>query len=265
MNKTVNKTPVNEFSPALWNEIEKTIREAAAKHEGPRIAAFDADGTLWDADAGETFFDWQIQNCPLPAFKDLDPWTHYHDLKKPDPRVGYVWLAQINAGFSLQQVRDWAETCFSENAKRFGSWPVFASQKKLVDLLRTLDFEVYVVTASVKWAVEPVAKLVGIDFDHVIGIETEVNNGLVTDIVKPPITWRDGKADGLLAKTQGVRPILAAGNTYGDIALLQCATHVRLALSTQDTAGGLFDEENKLVEHATQEKWHVHPFRTRKS
>jgi phosphoserine phosphatase len=251
-----NQTPVNEFSPELWTSLESVLRSAARSGE-PLIAAFDADGTLWDADAGETFFDWQIHNCDLPALKGIDPWRHYHDLKKPDPRVAYAWLAQISAGRRLEEVRAWAAECF----RSVGPWPVFESQRRLIALLRELGSDIYVVTASVKWAVEPVAALVGVDFDHVIGIETEVRNGVVTDVVKPPITWREGKAEGLLARTGGVRPVLCAGNTYGDIALLSCATHVRLALSTQSEPGGLFDEESKLFDHATSQKWHIHPFR----
>jgi phosphoserine phosphatase len=254
-----NQTPVNEFSPDLWASIESTLRSASRTRTGPLFAAFDADGTLWDADAGETFFDWQIHNCALTAFSGIDPWTHYHNLKNPDPRVGYVWLAQISAGHRLAEVREWAAECF----RSVGPWPVFESQRRLIALLRELDIDVYVVTASIKWAVEPVAALFGIDFDHVIGIETEVHGGVITDIVKPPITWRDGKAEGFLAKTGGVRPVLAAGNTFGDIALLDCATHVRLALSTQSSPGGLFDEESKLFDHASSANWHIHPFRRR--
>lgn len=255
-----NMTPVNEFSPELWASLVSTLETAArTAGDSPLIAAFDADGTLWDADAGETFFDWQIHNCPLPAFRGVDPWSRYRELKHPDPRVGYVWLAQINAGQTLAQVRAWAAECF----RQAGPWPVFASQRRLVEKLRSLGYDVYVVTASVKWAVEPVAALLGIDFDHVIGIETEVIGGIVTDIVRSPVTWRDGKPEALLKHTHGARPILAAGNTYGDIALLQSATHVRLALSTQEAPGGLYDEESKLVSHASSEGWHIHPFRKR--
>lgn len=254
-----NQTPVNEFGPELWSNIESVLRNAARTTQGPLIAAFDADGTLWDADAGETFFDWQIHNCGLPALRGIDAWARYRELKTPDPRVGYVWLAQISAGFPLSQVREWAARCFQS----LPPWPVFESQRRLIALLRELNFEIFVVTASVKWAVEPVAALLGIDRDHVIGIETEVHDGVVTDIVKPPITWRDGKAVGLLARTGGARPILCAGNTYGDIALLSCATHVRLALSTQSEPGGLYDEETKLLTHASTANWHIHPFRRR--
>lgn len=254
-----NLTPVNEFSPALWSTLSTELERIASQTKGPKIAAFDADGTLWDADASETFFDWQIKNCNLPELQGRDPFAHYQALKKPDPRVAYVWLAAINEGHKLSEVRAWAEQCFKDHQP----WPVFESQKRLIEKLRSLGFEIYVVTASVKWAVEPFASLVGVDHDHVIGVETKVVDGIVTRETKLPVTWREGKAEGLLAKTGGVRPILASGNTIGDIALLECATHIRLGLSTQDEPGGLFDEETKLVDHAKEKGWHHHPFRPR--
>lgn len=254
-----NETPVNEFSPQLWNTLSNQIDKAAAETRGRRIAAFDADGTLWDSDAGETFFDWQIKNCDLPELKKRDAWAHYKALKKPDPRVAYVWLAAINEGRKLSEVRAWAKQCFDEQTP----WPVFESQRRLVEKLRSHNFEIFIVTASVKWAVEPLGALLGIDFDHVLGVETEVVDGVVTNTTKPPITWREGKAEGLLTKTGGVRPLLASGNTFGDISLLESATHVQLALSTQNQPGGLFDEETKLVEHAKIAGWHMHSFRPR--
>lgn len=248
--------PVNEFGPDLWDHLSKHLAVAAGTSQGPRIAAFDADGTLWDADAGETFFDWEIKNAGL---KDLpaDPWAHYNDLKKINPITAYVWLAQINAGHSLSQVRAWAKQCFDAQSQ----WPVFSSQVLLFDLLRTLNFEIFIVTASVKWAVEPVAELVGIDTDHVIGITTRIENDIVGTEAVHPVTWRQGKAEGLLAATGGVRPILACGNTYGDTALIETATHVQLAVSTQATPCGLFEEEQKLAVEAKERGWLRHEFR----
>lgn len=251
-----NNTPVNEFSPALWEHLSSTLKRAAEETQGPRIAAFDADGTLWDSDAGETFFDWQIQNCGLEGLP-ADPWARYKELKNPDPRVAYVWLAQINAGHSLAQVRAWAKECFAQHP----NWPVFESQRRLFELLRSLDFEIFIVTASIKWAVEPVASLLGVDYDHVIGITTRIEDGYVGMEAVHPITWRQGKAEGLLVATKGIRPILACGNTYGDTALIETATHVNLAVSTQDQPGGLFDEEEKLRQEAEGRNWLSHKFR----
>jgi phosphoserine phosphatase len=251
-----NPNPVNEFAPHLWDHLYVSLEKALAETSGPRIAAFDADGTLWDSDAGETFFDWEIKKAGLEGLP-ADPWAQYHAMKKIDPIPAYVWLAQINAGVPLAKVREWAEQCFREQ----GQWPVFESQRRLISLLRSHDFEIYIVTASIKWAVEPVAKLVGIDHDHVIGITTEIKDGVVGMQAVHPVTWRQGKAEGLLAATGGVRPILASGNTFGDTALLETASHIRLAVTTQDTPCGLFEEEQKLAVEADARGWLRHKFR----
>lgn len=88
--------------------------------------------------------------------------------------------------------------------------------------------EVYVVTASIKWAVEPGALFLGIPADNVIGVNTKVHNGVITDQIDGVVTWHEGKVDGLLKKTNKA-PFFAAGNTIGDLALLELATHIRLA------------------------------------
>jgi phosphoserine phosphatase len=250
------RTPVNEFSPQLWDHLSQTLRKAASETKGAKIAAFDADGTLWDADAGETFFDYQIKRCGLKNLP-ADPWHHYESTKKVDPIKAYVFLAQINYGVPLTQVREWAQACYNEHP----DWPVFESQRRLISLLRELDFEIYVVTASIKWAVEPLAARLGIDQDHVLGITTEIVDGNVGMETVFPVTWREGKAEGLLKATGGVRPILASGNTLGDIALIGTATHVPLALTTQVEPGGLFTEEEKLAQEADARGWLRHKFR----
>lgn len=252
-----NTTPVNAFSPELLRELTETLERAAKEATGPLYAAFDADGTLWDTDAGEAFFDYEIHHCGLEGLPK-DPWQNYNDLKKVDPTVGYVWLAQINRGRRLDEVRTWAKQCVEKQLP----FPVFESQRQLISVLRRFGYEIFVVTASIKWAVEPAAALLGIDYDHVLGITTVVENGIVTDVPVQPITWRQGKADALLAATEGVRPILCSGNTLGDIALLATATQIQLAVSTQKTPNsGLFEEERKLREEATARGWLRHDFR----
>jgi phosphoserine phosphatase len=256
---TNEATDINEFSDDLWRTIEKKLESALSLASGgrntKRTAAFDADGTLWDKDAGETFFDWQIKNSGLPLPKD--PFAHYHRLKNPDPRTAYLWLAQISAGQNLDQVRAWAKTCFESHQP----WPVFESARRLIELLKKERVEIYIVTASIKWAVEPAALALGIDFNHVLGITTEVRNNIISNVAVNPITWRQGKADALLARTKGVRPILACGNTLGDIALLNSATDIQLAVSTQNQSNELFEEELKLRQRASESGWLQHQYR----
>lgn len=260
---------VNEFSSLLWSDVDATIARAwasCAPGERP-VAVFDADGTLWDEDAGETFFQWQLDNCGfanLPA----DPWAHYHGMKKRDPHGAYAWLAQISAGYSLHQVREWAVACYRQHQP----WPVFRSIQDLFARLQHAGFDLYIVTASVKWAVEPFAlDLLKIPYERVLGVETEVmpnTNGepIVTEIVKLPVTWRQGKATALLKATGGRRPVMAAGNTIGDISILDIATDFKLMIQSQSPLlsekPGLLAEEKKLRDHGRPLGWRLHAFRS---
>jgi len=242
-----------------WAKIQQTILDvnlAAKQQNSKAYAVFDADGTLWDMDLGENFFNFQIdQRCvDLPSH----PWNHYLEMKKVnnDPRSAYLWLAQINAGKSLDQVRNWAKQAFAA----IQPVPIFTEQKKIIDLFHKNEIEVFIVTASIKWAVEPGAMALGIDSDHVIGVETEVDGGLITDKAILPITYKSGKLEALLKRTNNTMPFFASGNTIGDIDLLNAATHLQLAVSAASRDDRIFQSENELLKIAELNNWLRHRF-----
>ena len=205
------------------------------------VAAFDADGTLWDMDMGEHFFQYQIDNrlVALPA----DPWHHYHSLKKKSPPEAYLWLAQNNKGKSLGEVRRWA----AEAVKEINEVPFYPEIRQLIQFLISKKVSVYVVTASIKWSVEPGARLLGVPFTHVLGVETEVDaEDLITDHQKGVVTYRHGKPEALLEATGGVRPFLCVGNTEGDQKLIEAATDFKLCVRSADEGSELGAAESKL-------------------
>jgi phosphoserine phosphatase len=259
---TQSHRSIKEFSNEFTKDLHSRILNAKMHSKGPLIAAFDADGTLWDTDMGEAFFLYQINNCNLPHMPK-DPWQHYHEMKEVNKVAAYFWLAQINAGQKLSQVRDWAKECVKQ-----ASIPVLESQKKLIQFLKDNGFEVYVVTASVKWAVEPAAGLVGVDYEHVLGMQTELNGDVVGLTPILPATYRIGKAEAVLKATGGVAPLFCSGNTLGDLELLKSATSLRLAVSTQLShekstihENNLFHDEQGLLKEALANGWLHHAFR----
>jgi phosphoserine phosphatase len=236
----------------ILSKIRKKIDVALDNGAHP-IAAFDADGTLWDMDMGEHFFQYQIEKKLIPDFPK-DPWKYYRDFHDKDAAQAFLWLAQINNGFSLEQVREWA----AESVQALPHLPIFPWMESIIDHLHRRNVDVYVVTASVKWAVEPAAKKLGISYDKVIGITTKVKDGIVTDEQDGPITWREGKVTGLLEKTGRKAPFFCAGNTLGDLALLDCSTQLRLANTVVPASHGNFETEQKLLEIAKNRGWLFH-------
>jgi HAD superfamily phosphoserine phosphatase-like hydrolase len=242
-----------EYSQELWSLLNKTIDQIKSSDPEP-IAAFDADGTLWDTDLGETFFHHQIDNnlVELPT----NAWNFYHDMKAIDPRKAYLWLAQICKGQKLTQVRTWADQAISTASPI----PVFSDQQKLIELFLSKGIKIYIITASVKWAVEPGARMLGLTNENVIGIETTVENDIITDNQKGIITYRQGKVDALLEKTRGKKPFFASGNTMGDFQLLQSASHLSLAVSAAQVSTELYKTESELYEQAQKYGWASHRF-----
>lgn len=242
-----------DYSPEILSQIERAIDEALQNDPAP-VAAFDADGTLWDIDLGETFFHYQIDNklVPLPP----EAFNHYENQKKENIEKAYLWLAQICKDQCIESVRSWARHAVEKQAPL----PVFLPQKKVIDLFLSKGVKVHIVTASVKWAVEPGAEILGLHRDDVIGVETEVVDGKVTDTQKGLITYRQGKLEALLEKTNGKYPFFASGNTMGDADLLKGATHLRLAVSAAARDDKLFRTEEQLRDLAQQNQWLYHRF-----
>ncbi len=248
-----------DYSHDVWSKIDEAIAQVKGSDPSP-VAAFDADGTLWNTDLGEMFFRYKISQklVPLPE----SPWEFYQTLKKKnnDPRDAYVWLAQIMKGVPISTVRQWAE----EGVKANSPLPIFPAQKKLIQKLLQAGVRVYIVTASIKWAVEPGSLLVGLSHDNVIGITTEIKDGKVTEKSSGPITYRQGKADAILQATEGKKPFLASGNSIGDFELLSSATHIRLCVSgTPPSETELYASEKKLIDAARKAggpQWLFHGF-----
>lgn len=245
----------NKWSDETWQKLLRALDEECRSNTRP-VAAFDADGTLWDTDLGESFFRYQIKNCALPNLPS-DPWGHYRTWKESgDPRPAYLWLAQINEGQRETQVQSWAEASVAS----FNPLPIFEDQQRWIELLLQRGVEVIIVTASVKWAVEPGARRLGLTDDNVLGVQVKVVDGVVTREPAGYMTYREGKASALLDYTGGRKPFFCSGNTMGDYALLKSATRIGMAVGAAPEAHELWKTEEELRGHASKEGWIIHRF-----
>ena len=241
--------PLSQKIKSIKSDLKKSLDSGATP-----IAAFDADGTLWRRDVGELFFEYQIHNqlVELPA----EPLKYYFDLLKShsDGR-GYLWLAQINKGKSLTQVRAWAKSCIEEALASSEGFPVFDEQKELIEFLKSEKVAVYIVSASVKWAVEPAAALFGIPFENVLGIQTVIESGKVTDVQAGALTWKPGKVTALKEACDGRAPFFCSGNSEGDLSLLQFASAHRLVIASALPSESNYPQERRMQDLAKKNGW----------
>ena len=254
---SVSHSHYNPFPAELWDQIKSGVEMALEEIPKPHYAAFDADGTLWDGDITAGFLKFQIQKGFLP-YKSVDSFIEKMEKDfqfKPKEDL-LLWLAQIHVGVLAGELRERAE-------KALQAFPLytFACQKKLIHWLQEKGVEVFIVSSSLKWALEPMAIQFNLPLEAILGTETTVLNGKIQNRGKGAIPHQQGKVTKLLDSTCDKRPVLACGNTIWDYELIGSSSHVKLAVSSQFTEdSSVRKTEKELHIKAQEEGWLHHHF-----
>jgi HAD superfamily phosphoserine phosphatase-like hydrolase len=213
---------------------------------GRRVAAFDADGTLWYEDIGEAFARWLVEGELLKTVHK-DRFWHEYEARVAESRIdGYTWVIQVMAGLAEADVKLWCR-------QMAAAWPNYRPKMQgLIAGLQAEGFETWIVSASNRWIVHAAAPFVGIPQDRVLGIETVVRDGMLTTKPVYPRPCNQGKVDAI-QKHIGVKPVFAFGDSMGDFEMLAYAEQP-LVVGRRDL------QDNELVRQAGPRDWPVHRF-----
>ena len=187
----------------------------------PRVAAFDCDGTLWSGDAGERFFDWEINQGIVPAEVGDAMRARYVEYK-----AGKV-SEDAMCGEMVTMHKGLTEAVMMKAAADFmaHAFPgqIFSEMQELVGRLQKNGCEIWAVSSSNEWVIRAGMKAFGIAEDHILATKVEVENGVITDrLVRIPSGPGKPKALREVAKKE----IDAAfGNSRWDADMLAIATH----------------------------------------
>lgn len=214
------------------------------------IAVFDADKTLWGDDLGEAFFQWLIKNKKLVNVDyTQDIYAEYEKKLAVDRQEGYTWLVSLMAGLPEAELKIWAADFFKENFVQ----KIYYPQKKLISQLQKKGIPVWIVSASNRWVVEAGANWLNVPLSNVIGIDLVVENGVLTNQVKQPVTYKQGKILALQQRTQ-LPILLASGDSVGDQQMLEQASKLSLLITHE------FDQKDIIAELALKNKWNMQYF-----
>ena len=248
---------------ASWNEgpakaailafLEQTARAVPAAE---RVAVFDADGTLWCEKPVPVEADFLLRRLAEiasedPELRDRQPWKaayqHDHDWfgkviaehyagdeTNVGTLLGAVSAAYAGIGVELFEAR-------SEGFLRSAEHPTLArpylatAYAPMVELLEYLEangFSSYMVSGSGADFMRPISQeMFGISPERVIGSTTAleyVGDGAGGTITRGPKLGflDDGPQKPVhIWNRLGRRPLLAAGNSNGDIPMLEFAQH----------------------------------------
>lgn len=230
--------PLDRLPKAVRSAVEPFLSSTA-----PRVAAFDADGTLWRGDVGEDLLRFLAARGHLPD-GGAGAFARYEALNARAPIDSYGYAVTVMAGMAEVELEALCATFFTE---RF-SGRVFPFVRPLLEVLRAAGVEVWICSASPRWIVEAGARALGIDVAHVIGVDAEVEDGRLTERLRLPVTAGPGKVTWL--GRRGVSPGFACGNGELDLDMLLAAQH-RLVIAPFD------GPDNALVGHARVHGWPI--------
>lgn len=219
-----------------WDaDVSRRLREFLSAASGGTLAAFDADGTLWDFDVGESFLRWAGDTGRLPAWgRPGAAWAEYdRRLAAGDLRHAFDFCITAFEGLPDAEVAAWAD----EFARPRCEAAIFPAMRELVRALDEAEAEVWVVSGSPLWCVAPGAALLGIPRERVIAAVPAVDgDGLVTDRLASPLPTQEAKVEALLAAA-GRPPHFAAGNTEYDYPMLESARVLSLLIDPPEGDG----------------------------
>ena len=239
-NDGASKSAILDFVDAVTNERSKDYVEPA-----DRIATFDNDGTLW--------VEYPIYTQVLFAFdrvKELAPQHPEWKTKQPFKALlagdmktvgasGMKGMMEIilatHSGMTAdefdKEVSEWFATAKQPKFKRLYTEMVYQPQLELLAYLRANGFKTFIVSGGGIQFMRPMTEGVyGIPRDQVVGSsvasEYKVKDGKSVIVRMPKIDFVDdktGKPIGIYEHI-GRRPILAFGNSDGDVEMLEYAT-----------------------------------------
>jgi FMN phosphatase YigB (HAD superfamily) len=245
---------------ASWNDgptkdavlgfVERVTAEGVPREE--RVAVFDNDGTLWCEKPMPVQADFILRRLYEmaehdPALREKQPWKAAYERD-------YAWLGQVmvehyagddtnvrtllggviaaHAGISVDDFEEQADT-FLHTAQHptLGRGYVACAYAPMVELPRYLDasgFSNYIASGGGRDFMRPISEeMYGIPRDRVIGSSTALDYAGGAIMRKPEAdVLDDGPAKPVrIWSRTGRRPLLAAGNSNGDIQMLDFTQH----------------------------------------
>lgn len=234
------KTAINNFVVAVSDPTGPDFVP-----EAERIAVFDNDGTLWAEQPVYVQFLFAIDMAKARATAD-PAWAATPALRaaaKGDiagvAAGGEAAFAEVlaatHSGMSIDaftaEVSTWLAEARHPTTGRLLTEMVYAPMLELLDHLRANGFSVYIVSGGGVDFIRAFAETVyGVPPENVIGsmgeATFEIVDGVPLVMKEPGISFIDdgpGKPVAI-ARHIGRRPVLAVGNSDGDMAMLQWAT-----------------------------------------
>jgi len=190
---------------------------------------------------------------------------YYDQLGEMKISKGCSDIVSLFAGFPREEVKRLSEETFRGQLegpmgkRKLGKFTLpdgaryIKESVELLDTLQHKGFQIWAVSGSSKWSVEPVFARFGIPDNRVIGIDLEEEDGLLLARPKTPIPISHGKVD-FLRKFLSSPPEICVSDSPLDIPLLLFAKSLRALVHSRDRSTEEFFAQGNIPRDPS---WHV--------
>jgi phosphoserine phosphatase len=189
------------------------IHEALSAIPGDLV--FDMDGTILEGDLSWGLYrERVVLGTPTAALLSLFGGRPIDDPNVLPIREGCMACSIVLAGMTPAEVTAAVDDCFAEGRVQLHEQVV-----ELVRATHAAGHRAWLVTGGSVWVGRAVAIRVGIAADRVIGVESVMEDGRLTDQIIEPVSAGAGK---VVAWTQrnDTRPLLTLGDSRHDLPLM---------------------------------------------
>ncbi len=178
-------------SPENWNQTSEYLTADAIKELNEKCRN-EKSGTVLKTSENQSCADLILSiydDKKLTSGKEA--WAKSNNADRIEP--AYAWVAQLTAGYKKKEIRKFAKAAMLFNSthtkgakqkigsKEYTAWVrVYDQMIEMVSALQSMEFDVWVVTASPQLVVEAYSEIIGIPTDRIIGIRSTQNKGRAT-------------------------------------------------------------------------------------
>lgn len=174
-------------------------------------------------------------------------------------------IVKLLSKFSIEEVEKIARSTFQEevqaplSTRKFGKHTapkgiryIFESVKLLTEL-QSRGFDIWAVSGSNKWSIQPVFERLNIPPEKLIGIDLEVSANVLTPRVQTPVPVLEGKVE-LLKKVLPEPPLIVVSDSSYDIPLFEYSKGLKVLINSRMETSYTFFKQGNITR---DESWVV--------